>query len=283
MPKTPLWLAACVPLAVMPAAVNAASPALMTATTLEAEQTLDMSAWLVSEKLDGVRARWTGSELLSRSGYPIQAPAELVHSLPPVALDGELWLGYGRFAELSALLRSSEAAPEAWRQVRFALFDLPHHPGTFAERAQALKALAAALDNPQVYSIEQHQLASRRELDHLLQQVTEQGGEGLMLHHRHSRYQSGRSELLLKYKPYADAEATVVGYTEGQGKYAGQVGALIVETDSGVRLRIGSGLSDAERAAPPPIGSRITYRYNGLTATGKPRFARFMRVFDPAL
>ncbi len=35
--------------------------------------------------------------------------------------------------------------------------------------------------------------------------------------------------------------------------------------------------TDAERADPPPVGSWITYRYNGETATGLPRFARFLR------
>ncbi|HVU82071.1 MAG TPA: DNA ligase, partial [Rhodanobacteraceae bacterium] len=37
------------------------------------------------------------------------------------------------------------------------------------------------------------------------------------------------------------------------------------------------GFSDADRADPPPIGSWISYRFNGVTATGLPRFARFMR------
>ncbi|MCX9565389.1 DNA ligase, partial [Vibrio cholerae] len=49
-------------------------------------------------------------------------------------------------------------------------------------------------------------------------------------------------------------------------------------TSDGVEFYIGSGFSDAERADPPEIGSLITYRYNGLTTDGKPRFARFVRV-----
>ncbi|WP_431305987.1 hypothetical protein [Vibrio crassostreae] len=31
------------------------------------------------------------------------------------------------------------------------------------------------------------------------------------------------------------------------------------------------------RLAPPEIGSRITFRYNGFTQNGKPKFARFVR------
>jgi len=56
------------------------------------------------------------------------------------------------------------------------------------------------------------------------------------------------------------------------------VGALLVERPDGLRFRLGSGLDDAQRAAPPPIGSLVTYRHNGHTRNGVPRFARFLRV-----
>jgi len=45
-----------------------------------------------------------------------------------------------------------------------------------------------------------------------------------------------------------------------------------------VRFLLGTGFSAAERRQPPPVGSTITYRYTGLTATGLPRFPAFLRV-----
>ena len=78
------------------------------------------------------------------------------------------------------------------------------------------------------------------------------------------------------------AGARVVAYLPGKGKYEGLVGSLLVERDDGARFRLGSGLSDAERADPPAIGSLVTYRYSGLTPNGLPRFARFLRVREPA-
>ena len=89
-----------------------------------------------------------------------------------------------------------------------------------------------------------------------------------------------RSEDLLKYKPHEDAEAQVVAHLPGKGKYEGMMGALQVRTPEGRSFRLGTGFTEAQRAAPPPLGAWLTYRYNGLTSKGLPRFARFMRMRD---
>ena len=85
------------------APARAAAPALLLARDAPAD--IDPAGWLVSEKLDGVRARWDGARLVLRSGLPVAAPAWFTRRLPPVALDGELWLGRGRFDALSGLVR----------------------------------------------------------------------------------------------------------------------------------------------------------------------------------
>ena len=64
----------------------------------------------------------------------------------------------------------------------------------------------------------------------------------------------------------------------GEGKYAGMMGSLLVETPDGRRFRLGTGFTDEQRADPPPVGSWVTYRFNGFTTNGLPRFARFLRV-----
>ncbi len=79
---------------------------------------------------------------------------------------------------------------------------------------------------------------------------------------------------------FDDAEAVVVGYVPGKGKYLGMTGALLMETPDGGRFRLGSGLSDSLRREPPPVGTRITYRYQHLTKKGLPRFPHYLRVRD---
>ncbi len=240
----------------------------------------DVSLYLVSEKLDGIRAFWDGEVLRTRQGNIVRAPSWFVAPLPKQPLDGELWLGRGQFERLASIVRRQTPDDEQWRQVRYLLFEMPQAAGTFRQRLQAMHSLVAQLALPWLQVVEQSTVASRQALDERLQQILRQGGEGLMLHRADALYTTGRSDVLLKMKAWRDGEATVLGYRPGQGKYTGMVGALHVRTSEGVELLLGSGLSDADRRQPPPIGSTITYRYRELTARGRPRFATYHRPYD---
>ena len=257
-------------------AALAAAPPLMLASTWQDGP--DVSLFLVSEKLDGVRARWDGHALWTRAGHRIAAPAWFTQGWPKQLIDGELWMARSQFEATSALIRSSPADEEQWRKLRFMAFDLPSAAGGFAQRHDQLSRIVANQPNPHLFAVEQHRISNTENLHRHLRSTVQAGGEGLMLHHQNNRYSDGRSTGLFKLKLHDDAEARVIGYVPGKGKYTGMVGALLMRTDSGAQFRIGSGLSDAQRADPPPIGSNVTYRYNGLTVHGLPRFPRFLRV-----
>lgn len=257
---------------------HAAAPPLMLASSWQDGP--DVSLYLVSEKLDGVRARWDGHALWTRAGHRIASPAWFTQGWPKQLIDGELWMARGQFEATSALIRSSPADELQWRRLRFMAFDLPAASGGFAQRHAQLSRIVANQANPHLLAIEQQRLPDTAGLHRYLNAVANAGGEGLMLHHQDNHYSDGRSTGLLKLKLHDDAEAHVIGYAPGKGKYTGMVGALLMRTDSGAQFRIGSGLSDAQRAHPPAIGSRVTYRYNGLTVHGLPRFPRFLRIRD---
>lgn len=239
---------------------------------------IDPADYWVSEKLDGVRALWDGRQLHFRSGQPIPAPAWFVAGLPRRALDGELWLGRGRFEELVGVVRTTVPDDMAWQQVKYMLFDLPDLSGSFSERVAAMPAVIAAANVPWLQMIPQQRVADRDGLRRLYREVVRAGGEGLMLHRADALRVAGRSDALLKHVPWLDAEARVVGHVAGKGKYRGMVGALEVEAPDGRRFSVGSGLTDAQRRQAPPLGSVITYRYRALTARGLPRFPTFLRM-----
>ncbi len=243
-------------------------------------QGLALEDYWVSEKYDGVRAYWDGHKLVSRGGNEYRAPSWFTEGFPDQHLDGELWMGRGRFAELSGAVRKARPDHDEWRQIRFMVFDLPLQGVIFDRRLEQLQALVAGVDSEFLVAVPQHRVTSHEALMEELDTLVAAGAEGLMLHRGSSYYQAGRSDDLIKVKPYQDAEARVIGHLPGKGRYEGMLGALQVQLEDGRSFRIGTGFTDAQRASPPAIGSVITFRYFGLTATGLPRFASFLRVRD---
>ncbi len=270
-----LALTALAPLPARPAAL-AAAPALMLANIYR--QGMTVADYWVSEKYDGVRGFWDGRQLLTRGGEQVAAPAWFTAGWPAVAMDGELWAGHGAFAKAVSTARQQTPADGAWRGMVFMVFDLPAQGGTFDERIPALNRLVAQLNRPWVRPVTQTKLANHAELMALMRKTVNAGGEGLVLHRGASLYRGLRSDDLVKLKPFEDAEARVIGHVAGRGRYEGAMGALLVETPSGLRFKLGTGFTAAQRRHPPPVGTWVTYRFRDINPSGVPRFASFLRL-----
>jgi DNA ligase 1 len=240
----------------------------------------ELAHYLVSEKLDGVRAYWDGRQLRFRSGRLIHAPAWFTAQFPAHPLDGELWMGRHSFERLSAIVRRQEPSDDEWKLVTYQLYELPEGAGNFGDRIAVLQASVAQAAVPWLRVLPQVHVSGKAALKAKLAQVAREGGEGLMLHRSDAAWQAGRTDLLLKLKPQLDTEAIVVAHEAGQGKCEGMLGALIVMTPEGRRFRLGTGFSDEQRRHPPAIGTTVTYRYRDITSTGLPKFASFLRIRD---
>ncbi len=262
------------PPAKSPAGTKSAPPLLL-AHAWDNEQ--DLSGWLMSEKLDGVRAYWDGQQFLSRQGNLFYAPAWFTKGLPEIPLDGELWLGRQQFQRTVSIVRRQDGG-EAWRQVLYVVFDAPHAGGSFEERRRVMAGSACKDQCPFVRVLDQEPC---RGIDHLreeLDRIEGIGGEGLMLRQPESLYETGRSHTLLKVKRFHDAEAVVIRHLPGAGRHRGRLGALLVALPGGTQFSVGSGLTDRQRESPPPVGATITFRFQELTDGGVPRFPTFVRV-----
>lgn len=237
----------------------------------------DIRGWWISEKFDGVRGYWTGTQLLTRGGHLIAAPTWFTEHFPSTPLDGELWLGRGQFSVVSGIVRSQHADAQ-WQHIRYLVFDAPKVKGGFEKRLAFARQWFKKHANAYVQVIAQQQCQNKRQLEQQLKAIEAKRGEGLMLRRPNSPYTIGRSADLLKVKSYQDMEVTVTGHLPGKGKHQGRLGALQALLPDGRKFAIGTGFSDQERENPPPIGSLITIRYFGLTQSGKPRFASFLRI-----
>ena len=247
----------------------------------------DPTGFWLSEKLDGLRARWDGQHLVSRLNNIFPAPAYFTKDLPKCSLDGELWLNYGRFEETSSIVRNG-SQDKGWDRLVYNVFDLPEHPGPVEQRWAALSQEVGRARLKHLAYVAQVPCTGPQHLVDMMVEVLAKGGEGVMLRKPGSHYEKGRSGTIFKWKNFIDDEATVIGYEEigvhtaANAHLEGATGKLVCHNAKlfdGQTFKVGSGLTDALRLTPPPIGSLITFRYQELTGKNAvPRHARFVAV-----
>jgi DNA ligase-1 len=236
----------------------------------------DINGWLMSEKLDGIRAVWDGKQLTTRKGNPIHAPDWFIAALPPFAIDGELWTQRNDFDTISSIVRQQHA-DQRWQSISYNIFEVPDQTGGLLARLAILQDYLNNNPVPFLRVIPHTIINSTNALDDELDRVLSLKGEGLVVRKPDTPYQTGRSSSALKVKRSQDTECIVIAHKPGKGKYAGLTGALKCQLPSGLQFYIGSGLSGAQRHTPPAIGSQITFKYYGLTKNNTPRFPVFLR------
>ena len=135
----------------------------------------DITNYLVSEKLDGVRGYWDGSELYSRQGKPIMSPEWFTRHWPSQAMDGELWIARGYFQPLLSCVTkhkpNENKASSCWRKVSFKVFDLTHSAGTFTQRFSRIKQFVTASMSPYLSFIKQHKITTIAALENTVSAV----------------------------------------------------------------------------------------------------------------
>jgi DNA ligase 1 len=303
----------------------------------------NIRGWFASIKYDGMRCFWDGgfsrgkrkcevawanlnkddrylreqisTGLWSRYGNVIHAPPQFLDQLPKhVLLDGELYLGLGRFQETRSIVSKQEPDVHEWSNIRFMVFDRPHPRYVFAtgeiknpnmhlyvQYSECMEHLQMErwsepvmnfreinhswpdIQNETVRIVYQYRLPkigekAKQEVRELAEEEHKRGGEGLILRDPDQGWIPKRVSHVLKVKRREEGRAIVRGYTDGVGKYQGMIGALIVE-DNGVQFEL-SGMTDDQRQngrISIPVGSVVKYAFAGLTDAGIPREARYVQ------
>lgn len=277
--------------------------------------------WLASEKLDGLRALWDSEKekFISRNNNEYSCPSwyedGIAQCISGVNADGELWIGRDpKDFEAMGVARKKIPVDEDWLKIKYCIYDFPDLEYSFKDRYKIMKKNEKIIkDNWNIYRLtldekfhkiscpiiilEQTVIKSIEQMKQFYEKVLEKKGEGIMLKHPNSKYEDKRSSKLLKYKPVSDAEAKIIGHKKGKGKYGGKLGAFecaplvnkgkyqVVNTDKSLEFTI-SGMDDSIRdnyEQTHPIGTIITYSYNGFTSRGKARFPRYLRVRDDVI
>eukprot|EP00011_Vannellida_sp_DIVA3-517-6-12_P011121 CAMPEP_0114630064 /NCGR_PEP_ID=MMETSP0168-20121206/13689_1 /TAXON_ID=95228 ORGANISM="Vannella sp., Strain DIVA3 517/6/12" /NCGR_SAMPLE_ID=MMETSP0168 /ASSEMBLY_ACC=CAM_ASM_000044 /LENGTH=655 /DNA_ID=CAMNT_0001841557 /DNA_START=1 /DNA_END=1965 /DNA_ORIENTATION=+ len=253
--------------------MSGAAGAVMLAEKWDVEKT-DPKGWWMSEKLDGVRAKWTGKNFYSRNGGRFYAPKWFKAQMPNVPLDGELWGGRRQFQRTVGIVKTHIPVDDDWKYLSYMVFDAPDQKGGFEERMKFAKKILKGCATAQAVGM--CKCKGKEHLYEKLEEVEAGGGEGLMLRAPKSQYEGRRSSNLLKVKTFFDEECIVVGHKPGTGRNHNRMGALFVQTPDGREFKVGTGFNDAQRNNPPKKGTVITYRYQELSNSGHPRFPSFI-------
>ena len=285
-----------------------------------------VSGVLISEKLDGVRAFWDGgvsrgksfvpysndsrvaTGLWSRYGNVLSAPDWWLDKLPPFPLDGELWMGRGRFQDTVSTVRKH--IPGDWSGVTYQVFDSPPMQAVLEEgqinNVNDKRYITSSMydwwrnnggqslvpyGTPYVETyrklqehglgIEQTECWLSKEFDKALNEAPD-NVEGLMIRFPNACWTPKRVPTLLKAKRLRSGVAVVNYVTGGKGKHLGRIGSINVTDGSTFDI---SGFTDAERTVPEMLvpglrynyhtGRTMAYTYRELTDDGKPKEARF--------
>lgn len=164
----------------------------------------DPAGWIVQEKFDGIRAVWTGSQLLTREGNVVPCPEWFTYGFPDHPLDGELWID--RNAALPGMLSVFGSGLRGdWSRVRFVVFDAPSE-----DPIETRLCRLSMITLPPHCEIAPHWVCRDEcHLEDILDEIATRGGEGIVLRAPGSPYEHQRSghARKLRLSPRAQAAA----------------------------------------------------------------------------
>lgn len=234
----------------------------------------NISNWLMSEKLDGIRGYWDGKNLYTKNGNIIHTPKSFTKNFPPFALDGELWSKRDDFEFIQATVLDTIPS-QNWNQITYNIFEVPNSDGDFTTRLSKAKEWFQNHPNHQVKFIEQIKCQDEDHLMNFLDTIVIYKGEGVIVKDPTKLYHTGRSEHILKVKKAFDMEGVITAHNL---RADGTLKSLVLRLHNGVTFNLGGGLSNQNRLTPPNIGQIVSFKYYGLTKNGKPKFASFLRI-----
>lgn len=238
------------------------------------EDSIDISNWYMSEKLDGIRAYWDGKELFSKNKNKIFAPSWFTKDFPPFPLDGELWTKRGDFENIQSIVLSQQESKD-WENITYNIFEIPNANGNFKTRLHFLENYLKKNPNRYIKIIPQIFCKDKNHLNKFLKELLENGAEGVIIKNPNLSYETGRTNNSLKVKEFLDDEGKVIAHNFNKD---GSFKSLKIELKNKTVFNLGGGFKKEDRLNPPKIGQFVTFKYYGLTKNGKPKFASFLRV-----
>ncbi|MBI3873514.1 MAG: hypothetical protein HY307_00580 [Arcobacter sp.] len=140
----------------------------------------NITSWLMSEKLDGIRGYWDGKEFYSKNGNKLNVPDWFIKDFPPFPLDGELWSKRNDFEFIQSTVLDTHSSNE-WKKITYNIFEVPNAKGDFSTRLQKAKEWFLEHQNPHVNIIKQIVCKDEYHLQGFLDEIIALKGEGVVI------------------------------------------------------------------------------------------------------
>jgi len=132
----------------------------------------------------------------------------------------------------------------------------------YASRFQLLSSMGLPA---KVRLVESTEVNSLEEAQVIFEDYLAKGQEGIILKDPQGFWENKRAKHQIKFKGELECDLKIVGIEEGSGKYAGMLGAILLESADGVlKVRAGSGFNDDQRQTlgEEIIGKIAAIKYN---------------------
>lgn len=249
--------------------------------------------FFLSQKLNGIRCSYMDGKLMSRQGKEFSGLDHIIKDIKSLNLedffiDGELirrnvdGIDDNENFRLTASIVNSDAVEKP--EIQLVIFDM-FHVDTIADdkttekynvRKLRMQDMKKFLDQNHITSMDVVEMlyegTDESEIMNCLEMAEQNNWEGIMLN-KNTPYEFKRTTNLIKIKKFHTCDLRITGYVEGQGKYEGVLGSLVVDY-KGNRLEIGSGFSDAERKTfwenrEEMIGQIMQVKYKDVSKNAK--------------
>ncbi|WP_228712152.1 DNA ligase [Halarcobacter ebronensis] len=235
----------------------------------------NINTWVMSEKLDGIRAYWDGKQFLTRKGKVIYVPKWFIKNFPNFELDGELYTKRDDFENIQSIVLDKNPSKK-WEEITYNIFEIPNAKGDFYKRLEKAKNWFEKNPNEKVKIIEQKKVKNEENLNSFFNEIVLNKGEGVIVKDPSKEYQAGRTPFVLKMKNAQDMEGEVIDINISEKTKV--LKSLVIKLENGITFNLGGGFTKEQRENPPKIGEIVTFKYFGFTKNGKPKFASFLHI-----
>jgi DNA ligase-1 len=253
----------------------------------------------IQPKLDGIRCYITKDGAFSRNHKEFKTIEHIKKDFEPIfkqspnlILDGELYNHQlkDNFNKIISLVRKQKPTKtetkEAERYIQFHWYDYYNQDFNypFGIRNVNISQSIDKLSSRHIVEVPTHEVSILESAKLWHEDFLKQGYEGSIIR-TNEKYEQKRSYNLQKFKDFQDAEATITGWVEGQGKRTGTIGKFLARDSHGNEfgMPVMENYKKMERMydiAEWYIGKKATFTYFQRTPAGSYRHPLYKCVRD---